>query len=108
MIKTVNNATPSEHVRSMGLDPDFLPPFALRENEQAIPVIFERENHKLTSRYEAEFLVSVGVISEDVDIKLLEIINKFIVINVRQLLSVAMLDGIEITREKVMSSIKNC
>lgn len=105
MIKTVNNATsPVEHALAMGIDMP-LSPFGLRENEKAVPVVIERDNGKFTSPYEAEFLVSVGIIGED-EIHLLEVVNNFVVISLNQLHSALNLEGIDITRNKLISNVK--
>lgn len=105
MIKTVNNATsPVEHALAMGIDMP-LSPFGLRENEKAVPVVIERDNGKFTSPYEAEFLVSVGIIRED-EIHLLEVVNRFVVISLNQLHTALSLEGIDITRNKLIGNIK--
>ncbi len=104
MIKTVNNATPVEHALTMGIDMP-LSPFGLRENEKAVPVIIERDNGKFTSPYEAEFLVSVGIIGEE-EIHLLEVVNRFVVISLNQLHTALSLEGVDVTRNKLIGNVK--
>ncbi len=104
MIKTVNNVSPVEHALTMGIDMP-LSPFGLRENEKSVPVIIERDNGKFTSPYEAEFLVSVGIIGEE-EIHLLEVVNRFVVISLNQLHTALSLEGVDITRNKLISNVK--
>lgn len=104
MIKTVNNATPLEHAQAMGIDMP-LSPFGLRENEKSVPVIIERPNNKFTSPYEADFLISVGVISDE-EIHLIELVNNFVIISLNQLHTALTLEGTDITRNRLISTVK--
>ncbi len=104
MIKTVSNTTPVRHAIATGIKTS-LSPFSLRENEQSVPVIVKRRNEKFTTPAEAEFLISVGKITEE-EIKILEIINRFTIITINQLHTALSLKGVNIDRTKLISSIK--